>query len=146
MGLWNRLKNLGRKETTVFVTDDTPTHGRKLDPADEAIMEEAKAGQGIVIQSTEQFMALAKGLSDTFDHCLEFCRQNMTREQAAQVRKFRVDGGYSWRAIARACHDLKWWEANEYWDRLPSAQPMGMALSEIAAGFFNEHYRVKPWN
>ena len=146
MGLWNRLKNLRRKEGTIFVTDDTPIHEKgKMDPADHAVLEEAKAGEGIVIQSTEQFMDLAKGLSDTFDHCVEFCRQNMVKEQAEQVRKLRIEG-YSWRALAHACHDLKWWGPNEYWDRVPSAQPMGMALCEVAAEFFNEHYRCKPWN
>jgi hypothetical protein len=134
-------------DKSTFVTDDSPIREKgKLDPTDEAILEEAKAGQGIVIQNTEQLMALAKGLSDTFDYCIEFCRQNMTKEQAEHVRVFRVEQDFSWRAVAHACHDLKWWGPNEYWDRVPSAQPMGMALCEVAAGFFNEHYRVKPWN
>jgi len=134
-------------DKSIFVTDDSSINELgKLDSTDEAILEEAKAGQGIVIQSTEQFMALAKGLSDTFEHCIEFCRQNMTKEQAEHVRVFRVEQDFSWRAVAHACHDLKWWGPNEYWDRVPSAQPMGMALCEVAAEFFNEHYRVKPWN
>jgi len=135
-----------RLKKKVFVTDDSPVLEKgKLDPTDEAILEEAKRGQGIAIESSEQFMALAKGLRDTFDHCLEFCRQNMTKDQAEQVRKLRFDG-YSWRAVARACHDLKWWGQNEYWDSVPSAQPMGMALCQVAAQFFNENYREKPWN
>jgi len=137
---------MAQEEARVFVTNDTPIHEKgKMDATDEAILEEAKAGEGIVIQTTKQFMALAKGLSDTFDHCVEFCRQNMTKDQAEQVRKLRLQG-YSWRAVARACHDLKWWGPNEYWDRVASSQPMGMALCQVAAEFFAENYREKPWN
>jgi len=146
MGFWQCLRNLGRKHSGVFITDDTPIREKgKLDPTDEAMMEEARSGRGLVIQSTEQFMQLAKGLSDTFDHCLEFCQQNMSKNQAEQIRTLRLQG-YSWRAVARYCHNLKWWGPNDYWNRIPNAQPMGMALCQVAAEFFNENYREKPWN
>lgn len=134
-------------ERRVFVTNDKSVHEKgKLDQTDEAILEEVKSGGGVVIESAEQLQALAKGLSDTFDHCLEFCRKNMTEEKARYIRKIRVDEGYSWRAVARACHEIGGWPINEYWNRVPGAQPMGMALCEVAAEFLGENYRAAPWN
>lgn len=135
------------KDKPVFVTNDSLIHEKqKLDQTDLAILEEAKSGGGIVIKSAEQFKALAKGLTAAFNGCIEFCRQNMTREQAEHIRNLRVNEGYSWRAVARICHSLEWWPKSEYWDRVPSAQPMGMALCKVAAGFFGEDYMIEPWN
>jgi hypothetical protein len=132
---------------TIFVTDDSSVHKKgKLDQTDEAILKEVQSGGGVVIQSVEQFKALAEGLTAAFDGCTELCHRYMTKEQAEYIRKLRVDEGYSWRAVARACHDLKWWPPDGYWDRVPSAQPMGMALCEVAADFFGEDYMCEPWN
>jgi hypothetical protein len=141
-----KLKRWFRRDKPVLVTDDAIIHkGGKLDPSDETVLQDAKDRGGVIIRSTEQLMELAKGLSDIFDQCVEFCRRHMTKDQAEQIRKLRLQG-YSWRAVARACHGLKWWPANDYWDRVPSAQPMGMALCEVAAEFFGEDYMKRPWN
>lgn len=141
------MENNEEKEKPTFVTDDSPVHqGGQLDEADLEILKSASTGEGLIeIKSVEQLEELGKGLVAAFNGCLELCRKNMTKEQAEIIRKFRVDEGYSWRAVAHVCHDLKWW-SDEYWDRVPGAQPMGMALCEIAAGFFNENYMEEPWN
>ncbi len=136
------------KEKPTFVTDDQTIHkGGRIDETDAKILRSVQTGQGFIeIKSKEQLEYIAKGLVAALDGCLELCRQHMTKEQAEIVRKLRVDEGYSWRAVAHACHELKWWPADEYWDRVPSAQPMGMALCEVAAEFFDENGREPPWN
>ena len=134
------------KEKPTFVTNDSSIHqGGKLDEADLEILKSASTGEGLIeIKNTEQFMALGKALSDTFNYYLEEAKKCMTKEQAEFVRMLRVDKGYSWRAVAHACYDQNWdnWEP---WGP-PSSQPMGMALCQIAAEFFNENYRKEPWN
>lgn len=134
-------------EKRIFVTDDRSVHQKgKLDQTDEEILREVESGGGVVIENIEQAEALAEGLVAAFEGSVELCRKYMTKEQAEYIRKLRVEEGYSWRAVARECHKLRWWPADEYWDRVPSAQPMGMALCEIAAEFFGEDYEDEPWN
>lgn len=135
-------------EKPTFVTNDQAIHkSGKIDETDKAILRSVQTGRGFIkIESKEQLEYIAKGLVAAFDMCLEFCRQHMTKDQADVVRRLRIDEGYSWRAVAHACHELKWWPPDEYWDRVPSAQPMGMALCEVAAGFFGENYMEPPWN
>lgn len=137
-----------KKEKTVFVTGDQAVHKKgKIDPADAEILKSVKTGEGLIkITSKEQLEHIAKGLVAAFDGCVEFCKRNMTKKQAEIIRELRVDKGYTWRAVAHACHDLQWWSPDEYWDRVPSTQPMGMALCEVAAEFFNENYQEPPWN
>jgi len=136
------------KDKPAFVTDDQAIHKKgKIDQADAAILQSIQTGEGLIeIKSKEQLEYIAKGLVAAFDGCVELCQRCMTKEQAEIVRQLRVNESYSWRAVAHACHELKWWPADEYWDRVPSAQPMGMALCEVAAGFFDENDREPPWN
>lgn len=72
----------------------------------------------------------------------------MTKEQASQIRSLRVNGHYTWRAVASAAFWMATTDAWLGWSlwRPPSNQIMGMALCERAAGFFNENYREPPWN
>lgn len=60
-------------------------------------------------------------------------------EQAAYVRRLRVDEGRSWRGVAWACAQA-WggdWEHN---------QLAGMALCERAAAMLGEDPNAEPWN
>ena len=132
-----------------FVTEDKAIRDArkrtKLGSGDREILESMKTGQGLIeITSMEQFMAIAKGLAATFEYFQGICREKMTHDQAVFIRSIRVDQGYSWRAIAEACYEQNWggWER---WQP-PSSQPMGIALCERAAEFFDENYREPPWN
>lgn len=61
--------------------------------------------------------------------CLDWYRQNLTKDQLAFVRKFG--------AVA---------ESDESWRLIPSNQIIGMELCEVAAEHFGEHYMKEPWN
>ncbi|MFN8558991.1 MAG: hypothetical protein U0531_17175 [Dehalococcoidia bacterium] len=124
------------------------THTR-LDPMDQQVYQDAITGQGLITITPEQFKALAElaGMAkQAFD---EEVARLMTPERAAGVRRFRVDEGCSWRAVAHACYDA--WhdqldeETREGW-RPPSNQIVGMALCEAAARHFGEDAMAPPWN
>ena len=132
-----------------FVTEDKAIRDARkrtrLGEGDRKILESIETGADLIeVTSTEQLMALAKALAATFDYYQGICREKMTHDQAVFIRGLRVDDGYSWRTVAEACYEQDW-EDWEKWDP-PSSQPMGMALSERAAEFFNENYREPPWN
>jgi hypothetical protein len=112
-----------------------------IDPADEAVIQAAATGQGLIAVTPDQIVQLAKAAGDIHDYFLETAKVIITKERADYVRKLRVDDGYSWRAVAHACYDE--WQGD--WGP-PSNQLMGMSLCEIAAGFFGEHYMQEPWN
>ncbi len=67
--------------------------------------------------------------------------KRLARKHADFVRKLRVDSLYSWRRVARACHEA--WGGD--WDP-PSSQPVGMIICEAAAEEFMEDYMKPPWN
>ena len=66
---------------------------------------------------------------------------DLTREQAAMVRRLRVKHQYSWRAIAETCHRV--WHGD--WDP-PFNQVIGMGICATAARFFGEDSNEPPWN
>jgi hypothetical protein len=122
----------------------------KLDPVDQEIYRQSVTGEGLIkIESAEQFQALAElamMAKTAFD---EDVAAMLTPARAADVRRFRVDEGCSWRAVAHSCHDA--WlsdlpeELREGWFP-PSNQLMGMALCEAAARHFGEDPEQPPWN
>lgn len=117
----------------------------RLGRGDREILESIKTGEGLIqIKSMDQFMAIAKGLADTFEYYQGVCAEKMVHDQAVFIRGLRVGEGYSWRAVAEACHEQNW-EGWEKWEP-PSSQPMGMALCEKAAEFFGKNYMEPPWN
>ena len=72
----------------------------------------------------------------------------MTKDQAIQIRAWRINEHFSWRAIARAAFGLvvgNRWQKWRVWEP-PSNQIMGMALCHRAAEFFDENDREPPWN
>jgi hypothetical protein len=98
----------------------------------------------VQIKSVKDLKRLAKMAHDTkttFDSQMG----KMTLRQAKEIRKIRVDKGYSWRMVARTCHDRGYWKTLGKWEPT-SNQLMGMALCERAAKFFNEEYMDKTWN
>jgi hypothetical protein len=133
-------------EDMTFVTDDRRIHKKgKLDPTDMEILESAKTGEGLItIKSLEEVEELGRAACETFDAYRLFVREHMTKKQAGFVRKLRVEGGYSWRAIARSCYD-QCWAGWLKWDP-PSNQIMGMSLCERAAEMHGEDYQKTPWN
>ncbi len=132
-----------KKQQPVFVTEDRGIKQPcKLDPTDIEILRSAEGGRGVVLKSTQELQGMAEAACATFEDFREQARQ-MTKDQVALVRKLRIELGYSWRAVARACHEQKWpgWEWNP-----PSNQIMGMALCERAAQLYGEDYMKPPWN
>ena len=125
-----------------FITPDSSLLGQgKLDPADEQVLREAAEGGGVRIASVEQVKLLKRAAKQavisframTFD---------MTQEQAELIRKWRVDEGYSWRAIASAAFGLA-----EDWTWEPSSNQLaGMAVCEKAAELHDENFMRPPWN
>ncbi len=132
-----------------FVTDDDilrEIHKKgKLDLTDVEILESVKTGEGLrTIKSLEEMKELAKAAAERFDAYNLFVKEHMTQKQAEFIRKLRVDEGYSWRSVARACYKQHWtdwlrWEP-------PSNQIMGMSLCKRAAEMHGEGYREPPWN
>lgn len=112
----------------------------KIDPADEALLKSAATGEGLVEVTPEGLMELAQMAKDTHDHFMTDIRKLITKERAEEVRILRT-GGYSWRAVARECHE----RFNGTWSPV-SNQLAGMALCEVSAEFFGEHYMDEIWN
>lgn len=132
------------EKKNVFVTSDEKMKEGKVHDKDEQVMEAASSGEGVIeIESASELMEIARMARATHEYFLEEIRKNMTREQAEFVRKLRCEDDYSWRMIAAVCFDEKW--DMEPWEP-PSNQLAGMALCEVAAEFFGEHYREGPWN
>ena len=78
---------------------------------------------------------------EEFQRQLETTLTAMTPEQAAFVRRVRVDHGHTWAGVAGDYLDAwgGWWT--------PSGNVrVGMALCETAATYFGEDWRLAPWN
>lgn len=93
------------------------------------------------IESSEELQKLAEEARKVFEGFLKDARALMTPERAAFVRQLRVDNDYTWRAVARDCRE----RFGGTWLPL-SNQLAGMALCEVAAEYFGEHYKDKKWN
>ncbi|MFI7009535.1 hypothetical protein [Streptomyces sp. NPDC050145] len=65
--------------------------------------------------------------------------EHLTTEMARQIRAWRVDGEYTWRAVAQA--------ATERWgSAYGSNQLYGQDLCEAAARLLGENPAQEPWN
>lgn len=138
-------------------------HGGEL-----TIMSTAEALENMKKEKPEKFKELKNkfegqaGKALTMDEIADLGRQGrdrkayydriagpgMTKDQALEIRFWRTQGHYSWRAVARAAFGMvmsNGWHGWMLWDP-PSNQLMGIALCERAAGFFGENYRYPPWN
>lgn len=125
-----------------FVTGDSGLLGKgvKIHPTDAEVIESAKTGEGLITVTPEMLDDLANAARETWDEFSSLAA-TITPEQAAFVRKLRVDDGWSWRGVAQECYNA--WNGD--WQP-PSNQIMGMALCEAAAKHFSEDYMQEPWN
>lgn len=72
----------------------------------------------------------------------------MTNDQAIQVRVWRINEHFTWRAVARAAFGLvvgNRWQKWRVWNP-PSNQLMGMVLCHRAAELHDQNYQEEPWN
>lgn len=124
----------------IFAESQKPSVCRPetLDQFLSAVEDLAKQNQETLLEKMGQ---IAKPLRDTQDSSLKHARRWLTQEKAKVVRRIRVEQGYAWSEVAETCHRL----FNGDWFPV-SNQLMGMALCEVAAEFFNEHYQEEPWN
>lgn len=140
----------GEKNKATLVTGDSPllTGKGKLDPVDEHIIMDAEQadvalaeGGAVKIESIEDLRKLveaAQSVHKSFENQVA----DMTEKEAAEVRRVRIEEGYSWRAVARHFHDLG--DFGKF--HPPSNQLAGMALCERAAKNYDEDYMRSPWN
>lgn len=113
----------------------------KTDPVDEAIIHAAKTGQGLIaINSAEELMQLAHAAKSTMDSFRKNVSPLVTQENALIIRQLRADG-YTWRALARECHQF----LGGNWTP-ESNQLAGMVLCETAAALLGEDVGTDPWN
>ena len=125
-----------------FVTDDAALRRASvLDPVDRAILEDAQHGRGIPITSRAQLEELMDAASSTMRAAEADAARIVTPSLAASIRAWRCEEGYSWRAVAAAVSARA--PAVSDWG---SNQLFGMALCEVAAAAFGEHYRNPSWN
>jgi len=125
-----------------FITEDSSFFGHgKLDPADEGVIREVAEGGGVRIRDPEQLQLLKRAAEQvvTMFRAMTF---DMTKEQAEMIRRWRVDEGYSWRAVASAAFGLA-----PAWTWDPSSNQLaGMAVCEKAAELHGENFMQPPWN
>ena len=77
---------------------------------------------------------------------VDFKKTPMTKEQAEQIRLWRVGMGYSWRKVAAVAAE-KWPEMKiDTHSDGSGFQLPGMALCAEAAEFFGENAGDEPWN
>jgi hypothetical protein len=111
----------------------------RISHGDREIIRAARTGQGLIrIESADQLAALAEA-AQTARAAFDERFATMTPQQARFVRQLRVDGEYTWRAVAETCA-IEWdgdWGSN---------QLAGMALCARAADHFGEDYMTSPWN
>ena len=124
--------------TPVFAHDPNVLSERLtvVDPADEAVLAEARRSRLDLAESNLLFLArAAERLHAEF---LGLATRLMTQERARQVRRLRQQLSYSWRAIASATYDE--WGMRDLPDAWapPSNQIMGMAICEAAASLLGE--------
>lgn len=102
---------------------------------------------GLITLTKEKFEEMSEtAYSNTVGFRLMFIGMGLA--QAQQIRNWRVEGRYSWRAIARAAFTRVMsggWQNLRMWQP-PSNQIAGMCLCERAAQIVGEHHRRDPWN
>lgn len=116
---------------------------KRLGEGDRQVFRSMKTGEGLVeIKSGDELMALARRAKETHNGFLLNATEIMTPLRAKRVRALRVDHGCTWRGVAERCHkawrDADWWPQ---WNQLA-----GMAVCEVAAVHFGEHYMDEAWN
>ena len=117
-----------------------PENDPRVSAADLAVVRAAATGEGVYVLQPGDLEWLMDAAKATREH-FEALMATLTMDQAALVRRLRVDEGYSWRAVAETCH-VEWagtWEP-------PSNQIMGMILCERAAALHGEDAEIAPWN
>jgi len=124
--------------THVFAHDPNVISDRLtvVDPADEAILAEARGTPLDLAQSNLLF--LARAAERVHANYLRLATRLMTKVRARRVRRLRNKLLHSWRAIASATYD-EWGilDTPDAWSP-PSNQIMGMALCEAAAKTLGE--------
>lgn len=117
-----------KKKKPVIVTSDKNISKEEVDKL---------SSRGFIrIESTDQFMELAKAANETYNKYGESIKKIMTPKRAALVRNLRIHKGYSWRMVAQECFDAF---GDATWNP-PSNQLAGMQLCRIAGEVLNEPF------
>lgn len=113
-----------------------------LHPKDKEILRSAQTGEGLTPITSKELKEMAKAAREISESFKKIAA-GMTKEQASEIRKFRVNEECTWRGVAQ-----KAWNAGLFgrtWNP-PSNQLMGVALCERAAEFHGEDHMKGPWN
>ena len=107
--------------------------------------QEKRAGRPLTMA---EMIKLAQQAGERWTTYARYVELMMTKEQAIQVRVWRINDHFTWRAIARAAFGLvvgNRWQNWRVWEP-PSNQLMGMALCQRAAELHDQNYKKEPWN
>lgn len=133
-----------KKEDFVVLTDDAPMlrhqQGRPavIHEIDRQILEGDVEGREL---TALDFHIMGQAMSETKSDFDRVMAVYMNRARALYARRLRIDQGFSYRALAAACH-AAW---GGFWEP-PSNQLMGMAICEAAARSLGEPIKGYPWN
>ena len=107
--------------------------------------QEKRSGRPLTMAEITELAEQADERFTIYDRYVELV---MTKDQAIQVRVWRINEHFTWRAVARAAFGMvisDRWQKWRLWDS-PSYQLMGMALCHRAAELHDQNYRKEPWN
>jgi len=121
---------------------------KKEEPEKFSALQKDKEKQAGRTLTMAEMIKLAEQADERFTTYHRYVELMMTKDQAIQVRVWRINEHFSWRAVARAAFGMvvsDRWQKWKVWDP-PSNQLMGMALCHRAAELHDQNYRKEPWN
>jgi hypothetical protein len=122
-----------------ILSDERRHKGENLADADRELLRAAETGEGLIPATPDILKVLAEAAAATCNIFEEEITELMTPERAAQVRKWRVEDGGTWRWVAG--------EASAAWGTdWGTNQLAGMCLCRAAAAVFGEDANESPWN
>ena len=122
-----------------MLTDESRYAGGRLTDADRDVLRAAETSEGLIRLTPDILQVLMEAAAATYTAFEQEIAGLMTPERAAQVRKWRVEDGGTWRWVAGQA-SAAWgtdWGTN---------QLAGMCLCRAAADMLGEDANEAPWN
>jgi hypothetical protein len=115
-----------------------------IDPIDKELLSGTVTTKDLTDISDKEFLELQKVAQRTVDIFEALCLKIVTPERAARIKELRVVEGYSWRAVARQCHEEFEGHLEAEWYP-ESNQLMGVALCNRACELLSEDPSGEDW-
>ena len=117
-----------------------PDIPKGLHAADMEVITDAAEGRGVRL-TPEMLKDLTASATAVATTAHAWAKTNLSTEQARRIKHWRVDEGFTWRAIAATAYcefDGDWHpDSNQLW---------GMELCTAAAELLGENPNEDPWN